>query len=84
MSDQPIITIEGATATGKTDFAINLAKQIGSQIISADSRQIYKYLDIGTAKPTKSQQKDVKHHLLNIVEPNEIYNVGRFALDANR
>ena len=84
MSDQPIITIEGATATGKTDFAINLAKQIGSQIISADSRQIYKYLDIGTAKPTKSQQKDVRHHLLNIVEPNEIYNAGRFAVDANR
>lgn len=84
MLNKPIITIEGATATGKTDFAICLAKHIGSQIISADSRQIYKYLDIGTAKPTKSQLKEIKHHLLNIVEPNEIYNAGRFVIDANR
>jgi len=78
----PVITIEGATASGKSALAIALAESLCTEIISADSRQVYRYLDIGTAKVAKAEQQRAKHHLLDIINPDETYNAGSFAADA--
>ena len=67
----PIIIIAGPTAAGKSDVAIELAKLLNSEIINADSMQVYKYLDIGTAKPSPEMRNRVKHHLIDILEPDE-------------
>ena len=80
----PIITIQGPTAVGKTGFAVELAKILDTEIISADSRQIYKYMNIGTAKPTMEEMGGIKHHLLDIISPNEVYDAGRFTEDASK
>jgi tRNA dimethylallyltransferase len=77
-----IITIVGPTAAGKTDLAIKIAQKISGEIISADSRQIYKYLDIGTAKPTSKQRRQVTFHLIDFVHPDDNYSCGQFARDA--
>ncbi|MCU0480378.1 MAG: tRNA (adenosine(37)-N6)-dimethylallyltransferase MiaA [Anaerolineae bacterium] len=74
----PLIVILGPTASGKTGLAIEMAKQIGGEIIGADSRQIYKYMDIGTAKPTPSQQAEAVHHLIDIINPDEPFPVARY------
>ncbi|MCX8070740.1 MAG: tRNA (adenosine(37)-N6)-dimethylallyltransferase MiaA [Thermodesulfovibrionales bacterium] len=73
-----IILILGPTAVGKTELAISLAKSIQSEIISADSMQIYKYMDIGTAKPSINERLQVPHHMIDIVEPYEKYSVGNY------
>ncbi len=74
----PLIVIAGPTAVGKTDLAIRLAKSLNSEIISADSMQVYKYMDIGTAKPTLEEQFMVRHHLIDIVEPNQDFSVADY------
>jgi len=66
-----IITINGPTASGKTAFSIELAKHINGEIISCDSMQIYKYMDIGTAKPTAEEMNGVVHHLIDFVDPTD-------------
>jgi tRNA dimethylallyltransferase len=78
----PVITIEGPTASGKTTFAIQLAQYFDTEIISADSRQVYQYLDIGTAKPSLAELSLVKHHLIGIIEPSERFNAGLFQKQA--
>lgn len=65
----PLIVILGPTASGKTALAVALAQRIGGEIISADSRQIYRYMDIGTAKPTPQEQQAAPHHLIDVVPP---------------
>ena len=77
-----VIVIVGPTCSGKTSLAILLAERLNSEIISADSRQIYKYLNIGTAKPVKEQLEKIRHHFISILEPDENYNVSRFEIDA--
>ena len=79
-----VIVIVGPTCSGKTYFSIRLAKIINGQIISADSRQIYKKLNIGTAKPTPSELKKVKHYFIDILEPDEDYNANDFSDEAER
>jgi len=74
----PLITIVGPTASGKTALAIRLAKQYGGEIICADSRTIYKGMDIGTAKPTPVEQSQVPHWGLNLVEPGERFTAADF------
>ncbi|MCB5231099.1 MAG: tRNA (adenosine(37)-N6)-dimethylallyltransferase MiaA [Candidatus Cloacimonas sp.] len=74
----PIIVIEGPTASGKSRLALDLAQRLETEIISADSRQIYCFMDIGTAKPTLSDQKSVKHHMIDIINPDEEFNAGAF------
>ena len=69
---EKVIIICGPTASGKTATAIQLAKEINGEIISADSMQIYKDMDIGTAKPTKEEMDGIKHYLLDFVAPNEV------------
>lgn len=80
----PIVTIEGPTASGKSALALELAHKLNTEIISADSRQVYQYLNIGTAKPREDELKDIKHHLIDIIKPNESYNAGLFRKDATR
>lgn len=79
-----IVTIIGPTAVGKTRVAIEIAQRISGEIISADSRQIYKYLMIGTAKPSHRERAEVAFHLIDFVEPDEHYSCGQFARDAGR
>ncbi|PID29292.1 MAG: tRNA (adenosine(37)-N6)-dimethylallyltransferase MiaA [Candidatus Cloacimonadota bacterium] len=79
-----IITVQGPTASGKSKLALNLAEYFDIEIISADSRQVFKYLDIGTAKPSQAEKNLVPHHLTDIIEPDKSYNAGRFAKDASR
>ncbi len=77
-----IIAILGPTASGKTDIGITLAKRIGGEIISCDSMQVYRYMNIGTAKPTKEELQGINYHLIDIVDPDEEFNAGiyeRFA-----
>ncbi len=71
LAGKPLVVIVGATATGKTALAIALAQAITGEIVSADSRQIYREMDIGTAKPTPAQQQHVPHHLIDVVAPDE-------------
>ena len=70
-----VVVIAGPTASGKTDLAINLAKQTGGEIISADSMQVYKYMNIGTAKPTVEEMQGIPHHILDTVNPDEAFSV---------
>ena len=77
-----ILTIVGPTATGKTELATKIAQRVSGEIISADSRQIFKYLDIGTAKPSAAQRQTIRFHLVDFVEPDENYSCGQFARDA--
>jgi tRNA dimethylallyltransferase len=74
--------IAGPTASGKTTLGIELAKKLDTEIISADSRQFYKMLDIGTAKPTEDELAEVKHHFINSHNINDAYNVSKFEEDA--
>ncbi len=76
-----VIVIIGPTCSGKTDLAISLGGKIPSEIISADSRQVYKYLTIGTAKPTEKELQKVKHHFVDFLNPDENYNVSKFEKD---
>ncbi len=77
-----LIVITGPTASGKTALAIKIAKKFGGEIVSADSRQIYKSMNIGTAKPTPAEMKAVKHHLINVKYPDEEYTVAEYKKDA--
>lgn len=82
-SDNSIITIVGPTACGKSQVAMAVAAIFDAEIICADSRTIYKGMNIGTAKPTIADRKKVAHHLLDIVEPGKNYTVSQFVDDAN-
>ncbi|OGI63578.1 tRNA (adenosine(37)-N6)-dimethylallyltransferase MiaA [Candidatus Nomurabacteria bacterium RIFCSPHIGHO2_01_FULL_40_12] len=73
-----IIVILGQTATGKSDLAVKIARKIGGEIISADSRQIYKNLDIGTGKITEKEMRNVPHHLLDVVKPKNRFTVAEY------
>lgn len=79
-----MIFIVGPTAVGKTEYALKLAKKINGEIISADSMQAYKGMDIGTSKPTKAQRRIVYHHLIDILKPDEEYNAAMFKEKAER
>lgn len=78
MSDRKVLFILGPTAIGKTSIAVEIAKQIDGEIISADSRQIYKYFNIGTAKPSEENLLEVKHWFVDELEPDEDFSAGQF------
>ncbi|MBR2744711.1 MAG: tRNA (adenosine(37)-N6)-dimethylallyltransferase MiaA [Clostridia bacterium] len=81
--DKPkVIVICGPTASGKTALSINLAKQLNGEIISADSMQIYKEMDIGTAKPTKDEMENIKHYLIDCVPPDKRFSVAEYKKEA--
>ncbi|MGA1868496.1 MAG: tRNA (adenosine(37)-N6)-dimethylallyltransferase MiaA [bacterium] len=80
--DIPLVVICGPTASGKSEAGLILAQKLKSEIISADSRQIYKYMDIGTAKPGEHERNLVRHHFIDIIEPDQSYNAGQFQKDS--
>jgi tRNA dimethylallyltransferase len=73
-----IICIAGPTASGKTALAVELAKERNGEVVSCDSMQVYKHLNIGTAKPTKEEMQGIPHHMLDIAEPDEDFSVSRY------
>ena len=73
-----LVVITGPTAVGKTDISIDVARQLDGEIVSCDSMQVYKYMDIGTAKPGMTERETVPHHLIDVVAPDEDFNVARF------
>jgi len=82
-----VYVIAGATASGKTAAAVALARKLGGEVVSADSMQIYRYMDIGTAKPTIEEMEGIPHHLISVVDPSEAFSVVRYqelAVDAIR
>ncbi len=78
MSKIPLIAVAGPTASGKTDLAIKIANYIGGEIVNADSMQIYKYMNIGTAKPTNEEREMAVHHLVDFLEPDEDFSVADY------
>ncbi|UCF19849.1 MAG: tRNA (adenosine(37)-N6)-dimethylallyltransferase MiaA [Gemmatimonadota bacterium] len=84
MAQSRAIVITGPTGTGKTELAVEVALRVGAEIISADSRQIYRYMDVGTAKPSGDLRERVPHHGLDLLNPDEHYSAGRFARHAWR
>lgn len=74
-----LLAILGATATGKSAIAMCLARELDGEIVNADALQVYRGLDIGTAKPTAEMRREVRHHLLDILEPSEVFSAGEFA-----
>lgn len=81
---QKILIIAGATASGKSSAAIRCAKALGGEIISADSMQVYRRMDIGTAKPTAAERAEVPHHMIDLREPTEAYSLADYVEDARR
>src|SRR4051812_34962146 len=73
-----LLAIVGPTASGKSALAMEVARKTGAEILSADSMQVYCGMDIGTAKPTAAERAEVKHHLIDVVEPSETFTVARF------
>jgi len=78
MDKIPLVIIVGPTAVGKTACAIELAKKLDGEIISADSMQIYKYMDIGTAKPTEEEKQGIPHHMMDFLDPSVDFSVAQF------
>ena len=83
MSERKLIAIVGPTASGKTRLAVELARRLDSEIIGADSRQVYRRMDIGTAKPTPEERAAARHHLIDVVDPDEPFSLGRWLEMAN-
>jgi len=80
----PVVVVTGPTASGKTPVAIEIAQRFGGEIVNADSMQVYRYMDIGTAKPSLEQRERVPHHLLDVVTPDVGYSAGRYAEEARK
>ncbi len=79
-----VIVIAGPTASGKTGLSVEVAKQLNTEIVSADSMQIYQGMDVGTAKVTEAEKQGILHHMIDIVSPMENYNVSQYAEDAKK
>ena len=77
-SKNTALVIVGPTGIGKTDIAIEISKRISSEIVSADSRQIYRFMDIGTSKPSEEILHSFPHHFINILNPDNDYSAGRY------
>ena len=84
MQKPKVIVICGPTASGKTALSIELAKKINGEIISADSMQIYKDMNIGTAKPDEEEKQGIKHYLMDYISPEQRYSVAQFKNDATK
>ena len=73
-----IVCVVGPTASGKTRLAVELAKRLDGEVVSCDSMQLYRSMDVGTAKPTAGEMQGVRHHMLDVAEPDEDFSVGRY------
>ena len=79
-----LIALVGPTGVGKTELGIKIAQALGSSVVSVDARQLYRYMDIGTAKPTVDQRQQVEHHFINCINPDQSYSAGHFGRDGRR
>ena len=84
MKDRPLVVVVGPTASGKTALAISMAKKYGGEIICADSRTVYRHMDIGTAKPTSDEQGQVPHWGIDLVDPDDTFSVADFKMYADK
>ena len=84
ISNNKVVIITGTTATGKTKLSIELAKRFNGEIVSADSMQIYKMMDIGTAKPTMVERQGISHHMMDIIMPNENFTLADYLVGADK
>lgn len=82
MNNKPLVVIVGETASGKSSLAMEIARKFNGEIISADSWAVYKEMDIGTAKPSEEAQAEIKHHLIDLVRPDQDYTAGIYKEDA--
>ena len=82
--ERTVIVILGPTGSGKSKLSISLAKKIGGEIVSCDSMQIYRRMDIGTAKISKKEMENIPHHMIDIVDPNEEFSVGEYVKQAKQ
>ena len=80
---KPLIVLTGPTAVGKTKLSIALAKAVNGEIISADSMQVYRHMDIGSAKVTKEEMEGIPHYLINVLDPQDDFNVATFQVMEN-
>jgi tRNA dimethylallyltransferase len=80
----PVLVLVGPTAVGKTEVALGAARRLGAEIVSADSRQVYRHMDIGTAKPDAAMRREIPHHLVDIVDPDTQYTAKDFERDARK
>ncbi len=78
MTGRKLVAIVGPTATGKTSLAVELARRFGGEIVGADSRQVYRHMDIGTSKPTAEERARARHHLIDVVDPDEPFSLGQW------
>ena len=78
-----ILVICGPTASGKTALGVALAERYGGEVVSADSMQVYRHMDIGTAKPTAEEMRGVPHHMIDVADPAENYSVCRYVSEAS-
>ena len=81
-SEQKLLVLCGPTAVGKTELSLQIAERFSCEIIGVDSMQVYRYMDIGTAKPTLAERARIPHYLIDIVDPDDDYTLGRFVEDA--
>ena len=84
MRSPPVLLLMGATATGKTELALELARHFDIEIISVDSAQIYRGMDIGTAKPARVERESVTHHLIDIIDPSDQYSAWDFVQQSRK
>ena len=84
MTDNKILVLSGPTAVGKTSLSIELAHKLNGEIISCDSMQIYKYMDIGSAKITSKEMDGIPHHMIDIIDPDESFTVADFKEGASK
>ena len=84
MTQAPIVCLVGPTGVGKSEVGLELAERWGAEIVAADSRQVYRGLDLGTAKPTPEDRDRVPHHMIDVAEPDQPYNAGQYERDARR
>lgn len=83
VSEIKVLIICGPTASGKSDLAMQLARTLDAEIVNADSMQVYRKLDIGTAKPSQDQQDEIRHHLISIIEPDQSFSAADFSIAAD-
>ena len=84
LNEHRVLILIGPTAVGKTDLSLKLAEALNADIISADSRQVYRYMDIGTAKPTAAELARVRHHFIDVRTPDQYYSAGEYGREARR
>jgi tRNA dimethylallyltransferase len=82
MSPAPLVVLSGPTASGKSALAVALGRALPLEIVNADSLQVYRFLDIGTAKPSRAERAEIPHHLIDVADPDEPYSAGRYVREA--